>query len=88
MAFRATTSKDLNGGSAEASNIEECTKSALTDNPAIILMKEESDKFREAFQGFQDMFPGADGEKIKEIMRRHDGNSEKTLDELLSTLCV
>ena len=51
-------------------------------------MKEESEKFKEALRGFQDMFPNADSEKIKEILRKHDGNSEKTLDELLTTLAL
>lgn len=74
----------------EQSNIspENDFRSALTDNPSIILMKEESEKFKEALRGFQDMFPNADSEKIKEILRKHDGNSEKTLDELLTTLAL
>ena len=74
----------------EHSNItpENDFRSALTDNPSIILMKEESEKFIEALRGFQDMFPNADSEKIKEILRKHDGNSEKTLDELLTTLAL
>lgn len=65
---------------------EEMTEtSTLVDNPTVILLNENSDKFRLALQQFQAMFPTADEDHIKDIMRKHDGNSEQTLDELLST---
>ena len=57
--------------------------SVLNDNPTIILLSETSEKFKTAMNEFSEMFPNLDRAKIQETLQRNDGNSERTLNDLL-----
>ena len=57
----------------------------LINNPTVILTNESSQKFQSALAQFGEMFSQAPEEEIKSIILKHDGNSERILDELLST---
>jgi len=59
--------------------------SHLINNPTVILTNECSQKFQSALEQFGEMFSQAPQEEIKSIILKHDGNSERILDELLST---
>ena len=57
--------------------------SMLNDNPTVILLSETSEKFKTAMNEFSEMFPNLDRAKIQETLQRNDGNSERTLNDLL-----
>ena len=57
--------------------------SVLNDNPTVILLSENSDKFKTAMNEFSEMFPNLDRAHIQATLQRNDGNSERTLNELL-----
>ena len=61
----------------------QAASSVLNDNPTIILLSETSEKFKTAMNEFAEMFPNLERSKIQETLQQNDGNSERTLNDLL-----
>ncbi|CBY07018.1 unnamed protein product [Oikopleura dioica] len=76
-------SRERQGSSSEPAGQSE-SMGTLHDNPTVILIKEDSEKFRAAVEQFSSMFPHIALELIKNTLKKNDGNSEQTLNELLT----